>query len=56
VIATFGRLAAAGRAVLVVSHRPAVIAAADAVVDLGEPALSGAACRYGAELPTGVPA
>jgi thiol reductant ABC exporter CydD subunit len=38
VIATCCRHAAAGRAVLVVSHRPAVIAAADEVVDIGAPA------------------
>jgi thiol reductant ABC exporter CydD subunit len=50
IIATLGRLAAAGRAVLVVSHRPAVIAAADEIVDLGEQALSGTA----AGLPAGV--
>jgi len=37
VIATLARLAAAGRAVLVVSHRTAVIAAADEIVDLGAP-------------------
>ena len=38
VIATLRRYAAAGHAVLAVSHRPAVIAAADAVVDLTAPA------------------
>jgi ABC-type transport system involved in cytochrome bd biosynthesis fused ATPase/permease subunit len=38
VIATLCRHAAAGRTVLVVSHRPAVIAAADEIVGIGEPA------------------
>jgi ATP-binding cassette subfamily C protein CydCD len=37
VIATLRRRTAAGTAVLVVSHRPAVIAAADEIVDLGAP-------------------
>ena len=53
VIATFRRIAAAGRAVLVVSHRPAVIAAADVAVDLGAPAAGGAGA-LAPWLPTGV--
>jgi ATP-binding cassette, subfamily C, bacterial CydCD len=51
VIATCCRLAAAGRSVLVVSHRPAVIAAADDVIDLGAPARGVAAVRGAPALP-----
>jgi ATP-binding cassette subfamily C protein CydCD len=39
VIAALRRYAAAGHAVVAVSHRPALIAAADDVVDLGAPAI-----------------
>jgi ATP-binding cassette subfamily C protein CydD len=47
VIATLRRRAAAGDAVLVVTHRPALIAAADEVADLAAPA--------GTEVPVEVP-
>lgn len=40
VIAALRRYAAAGGAVVAVSHRPALVAAADEVVDLGVPAVS----------------
>ena len=59
VIATCCRLAAAGRSVLVVSHRPAVIAAADEIVDLGASVPGGPAVlpRRSADVSTtGLPA
>jgi thiol reductant ABC exporter CydD subunit len=59
VIATLRRRADAGTAVLVVSHRPAVIAAATEVVDLGTLAGQGAPAGPGLRAPamtTGVPA
>jgi ABC-type transport system involved in cytochrome bd biosynthesis fused ATPase/permease subunit len=54
VIATLRRCAAGGQAVVAVSHRPALIAAADEVVDLTAPAAPGAQTR--AEMRTEVPA
>ena len=54
VIAELRRYAAAGHAVVVVSHRPALIAAADEIVDLAAPAASGE--RIGTETRTEVPA
>jgi ATP-binding cassette, subfamily C, bacterial CydCD len=54
VIATLRRYANAGHAMLVVSHRHAVIAAADEVIDLGAPAEEGE--RTGTEMPAEVPA
>ena len=54
VVATLRRYAAAGNAVVAVSHRPAVIASADEVVDLAAPDACGE--RAGAMTRTGVPA
>ncbi|HTR94798.1 MAG TPA: thiol reductant ABC exporter subunit CydD [Trebonia sp.] len=56
VIATCCRLAAAGRAVLVVSHRPAVIAAADEVIDIGAADPDGAVALSRAPAPPRCPA
>ena len=53
VLRTLRRRADAGTAVLVVSHRPAVIAAADELADIGAPASHRA--RAAQELPVGVP-
>ena len=54
VVATLRRYAAAGHAVVAVSHRPALIAAADAVVDLAAPPVP--AEQTGTETRTEVPA
>jgi ABC-type multidrug transport system fused ATPase/permease subunit len=56
VVGTFRRLAAAGRAVLVVSHRPAVIAAADEVIDIGAAEPTGAGTLNGRPAPPRLPA